>query len=105
MWKEIFEIVFRIEPVSGNLFVDLLLPVMLSQLFYQVTYAVVGNLYSEGIIESSSAGSAIHWFLRLGAVYVCVFVFNLFFAFLPVIVGVVSIIIVAWLIWTKIMNK
>jgi hypothetical protein len=105
MWKEIFGLIFRIEPASGNLIVDLLLPMMLSQLFYQVTYSIVGNLYSEGIIESSSAGSAIHWFLRLGAVYVCVLVFNLMFAFLPVIVGVISIVVIAWLILTKIIKK
>jgi hypothetical protein len=40
MWKEVFEFVFRIEPQSGNLLIDLLLTVVISQLLFILVFVL-----------------------------------------------------------------
>ncbi|MFA7436268.1 MAG: hypothetical protein WC006_07905 [Bacilli bacterium] len=77
MWKIIFEHLFFIEPASGNFIVDLLLPSILSQILYQPSFDLVGEMYETGIISSRESGSFFHWFFRLMFAYIIIFVFNL----------------------------
>ena len=91
-FKEIFEFIFRIEPATGNPLVDLLLPSILSLIFYGVSYHLVGDAYDSGIISGSVAGSALHWFIRCALVYGAIWIFNFLFAYWYVILTVVIII-------------
>ena len=89
MWEEIFKIIFFIEPASGNILIDLFLPFVLTGVLYGISYKTVGEMYSDGLISSSIAGSFFHWLIRLGLVYIVIFVFNLIVNeityFLPII--------------------
>lgn len=84
-FKEIFEFIFRIEPATGNLLIDLLLPSILSLIFYGISYQLVGDAYDSGIISGSDAGSALHWFIRCVLVYGAIWIFNFLFAYWYVI--------------------
>ena len=48
MWQEIFKIVFFVEPASGNILIDLLLPTVLTSVFYGISYSMVGDMYGSG---------------------------------------------------------
>ncbi|QWB96208.1 hypothetical protein KHQ89_01835 [Mycoplasmatota bacterium] len=89
MWEEIFKLIFFIEPASGNIIIDLFLPIVLTGTLYRISYRTVGEMYSDGLISSSIAGSFFHWFIRMGLVYIVIFAFNLIVnhitSFLPVI--------------------
>ncbi len=76
MWKEVFEFVFRIEPQSGNLLIDLLLPVVISQLLFTLVFHLVGDMYASGLIQSNWAGSLFHWLFRSAFTYGMIWLFN-----------------------------
>lgn len=80
MWKEVFEFVFRIEPQSGNLLIDLLLPIVISQLLFTLVFRLVGDMYESGLIHSSWAGSLFHWLFRSAFTYGMIWLFNFIMA-------------------------
>lgn len=77
MWKQIFQIVFFIEPATGIILLDLVLPSLLVAVLYSISYKFVGSMYSSGLISGSIAGSFFHWFIRLGLAYIIILLFNI----------------------------
>lgn len=94
MWQEVFQQIFFIEPASGNILIDLLLPSVLMFLFYGISFSLVGDMYGAGLIASSAAGSFFHWLIRLGLVYFVIFVFNLVLAFLISFLSLIAAVLV-----------
>lgn len=76
MWKTIFEYIFRIEPQSGNFLIDLILPLVISQVLFKSVFRLVGEMYKSGVISSSWAGSLFHWLFRSAFTYGIIWLFN-----------------------------
>ena len=105
MWKILFENLFFIEPQTGCVLIDFFMPVILSQLFYQFAFDFVGNLFRYGFIKSKQAGSMWHWLIRLGLVYITVFVFNFIIANIIWFIVIIIVMIIAWCAITISLHK
>lgn len=97
MWEEIFKAIFFIEPASGNILIDMLLPFVLTGIFYRFSYNTVYEMYRDGLISSSWAGSFFHWLIRMAIVYVVIFTFNLIINYVLPILPIISILIIIYL--------
>lgn len=95
MWRIFFEAVFFVEPATGNILIDLLLPSVLSFVFYRPVYALVGGMYKEGFINGSEIGSIIHWFLRCLLIYLFINIFNFLIINWKLILWMIIIIIIS----------
>jgi hypothetical protein len=96
VWKEIFEFIFFIEPASGFIIIDLILPSALSLFFYPFAFKSVGNMYRSRLIRSYNSGSALHWFVRLFLVYIVIFVFNIVYPIWPWFLATTGFLFTLW---------
>jgi Flp pilus assembly protein TadB len=100
MWKSVFEIIFRIEPATNIIWVDIFLPTVISQLLYKPVFQIVGNLYEKNAISGRGWGSLIHWLLRLGSGYIIIFLLNFVIANWKVVIfSTLILIILITLVW------
>ncbi|VEU83156.1 Uncharacterised protein [Acholeplasma hippikon] len=93
-YKEIFELLFQVEPQTGNFLIDAIVPILLSLIFYKVVFMFVGKLYDSGVVWGNDIGSLLHWLLRCGLIYISIKVFNQFIHYWPILLVSIIILII-----------
>lgn len=63
--KPLFEILTGDIAICSNVLYNYIFLLIVGKFAYRVSYDIVGNLYDSGIIASRSAGSVVHWIVRL----------------------------------------
>lgn len=63
--KPLFEILTGDIAICNNVLYNYIFLVAVGEFAYHISYGVVGNLYSSAVITGRSAGSVVHWIVRL----------------------------------------
>lgn len=68
MYEQLFELIFKTEPLFDNFWLDMILPLVISTLLYGVAFRIAG----ESPIRQPDFLSLIHWCVRLGITWLII---------------------------------
>ncbi len=88
LFKPLFEVLTGNVAVMDNWLYNYLIMFVVGEIAYQLAWDFVGNLYRNGVIESKSSGSFIHWSIRLITYVFCAYLIRGFIWVYEVVLNV-----------------